>query len=92
MQVNLPEDLARYVEERVRRGDFVDESQAVQYALTVIRDQEVALSDDEVEELRAQLDPAIAEADRGETSPWSASEVIQEGERLLQDRAHKRAS
>ena len=62
---------------KVRAGQFASADEAVNALLAMTMEQE-RLTPDDVAELRAALDPAIAEADRGEFVEFTAADVIRE--------------
>lgn len=68
MNVSLTPELERLVERKVESGEYKSASEVVRHALRLLsrddREHEAKL-----EALRAQLDPAIAEFERGESIP-----------------------
>ena len=77
MTVTLSRDLEEFIAEKVRSGQFDSANDAVNRLLELIREQERSTTED-VEALRAELDPAIAQADRGEFVEFTAEDVIAE--------------
>jgi len=77
MTVRLTAELERYIAEKVRSGEYGSPQEAVNSLLAGVKEQE-ALSPEDVAEVRAELDPAIAEADRGEFVPFTADDIIAE--------------
>jgi antitoxin ParD1/3/4 len=78
MTVSLTPEIEKFVAEKVRTGQFRSADDAVNALLAMSMAQE-QLTPDEVAELRAELDPAIAEADRGEFVEFTAEQIIAEG-------------
>jgi antitoxin ParD1/3/4 len=74
MQITLPPELARFVEEQVKAGRYESADGVVYAALTRLR-----IEDDippaELESLRAEVAAGIEEADRGELEPWNPDEI-----------------
>jgi antitoxin ParD1/3/4 len=89
MTVRLTAELERYISEKVRSGEYGSPQEAVNSLLAGIREQE-ALTPEDVADLRAELDPAIAEADRGKFCNFTAEDVIAEA-RSRQPRRRKGA-
>jgi antitoxin ParD1/3/4 len=77
MTISLTPEVQKFVAEKVRSGQYKTPDEAVNALLSMTMQQE-RLTPDDVEELRAQLDPAIAEADRGEFVEFTAEDVIAE--------------
>jgi antitoxin ParD1/3/4 len=77
MTVKLTAELERYIAEKVRSGEYGSPQEAVSCLLAGLREQE-ALTPEDVADLRAELDPALAEADRGELVRYTAEPVIAE--------------
>ena len=75
--VRLNSAMAKFVAAKVRAGQFASADEAVNGLLAVLKGQE-KLTPREVLELRAMLDPAIAEADRGEFVDFTAEQIIAE--------------
>ena len=75
MTVSLTPEMQAFVAEKVRAGQFASADEAVNALLAMTMEQE-RLTPDDVAELRAALDPAIAEADRGEFVEFTADDVI----------------
>jgi putative addiction module CopG family antidote len=77
MTVKLIPELERFIAEKVRNGEYASPQEAVNSLLAGLKEQE-ALTPEDVAELRVALDPAIAEADRGEFTEFTAEDVIAE--------------
>ena len=78
MTVSLTPEMQAFIAEKVRAGQFGSADEAVNALLAMTMEQE-RLTPEDVAELRAALDPAIAEADRGEFVEFTAEDVIREG-------------
>lgn len=61
MNVSLSPELEKLVQAKVESGRYTSESEVVEEALRLLEEREVHLN-----ELRARVDKALAEADRGE--------------------------
>ena len=90
MQVTLTPEMQAFVAEKVRAGQFASADEAVNLLLALVKEQE-ELTPSEVEELRAKLDPAIAEAACGEFVDFTADDVIAERRAALAARRKKGA-
>ena len=74
MNVNLTRELADFVSSEVASGDYASASELVFEALrSPRRDREVERQ--ELEILRRKLDRGIAQAERGEFSPRTVTEI-----------------
>jgi len=82
--------MEEFVAEKVRSGQFASADDAVNFLLAVLKEQE-ELSPADVEDLRAKLDPAIAELDRGQFVEFTAEDVIAERRAALAARRKKGA-
>lgn len=78
MTISLTPEVEKFVAEKIRTGQYGSADEAVNSLLAMTMDQE-RLTPEDVAELRARLDPAIAEADRGEFVDFDAEQVIAEG-------------
>ncbi len=61
MNISLTPELQKLVQAKVESGLYASESEVVEDALRLLEQREIQLS-----ELRARMDQALAEADRGE--------------------------
>jgi antitoxin ParD1/3/4 len=77
MTILLTPEVQKFVAEKVRSGQFRSADEAVNALLAMTMEQE-RLTPEDVAELRARLDPAIAEADRREFVEFTAEDVIAE--------------
>jgi putative addiction module CopG family antidote len=78
INVPLNPDVQKYVEEKIKTGQYASPEQAVNAIVRQACQQE-RLSCEEIEELRAAVDAGIALADRGEFVEFTAEDVIAEG-------------
>jgi len=84
MSLNIRADLQRFIEEQVKAGRFATETEAVNVALELLREQQAAdLGDWPIDELRREVAKGIEQADRGEFSDFSAEQVIADGRKRL---------
>jgi Arc/MetJ-type ribon-helix-helix transcriptional regulator len=90
VQVKLKSDIAEFIAEKVRAGEFASADEAVNFLLTAAKDQ-TGSGNSDVGELRAEIDPAIAEAERGEFVEFDAEDVIAERRRAPTARRKKGA-
>ena len=88
MTVSLTREMQEYVNEKVRTGQFASAEEAVNGLLALFKEQE-ELTPDDLAELRAELDPAIAEADRGEFVDVNVEDIIAERRAALAARRKK---
>ena len=71
MNVSLKPELERFVQERVKAGQFESPEDAINTALMALREQET-LTPEDVAELRREIAIGIEQLDRGESAPWDA--------------------
>jgi antitoxin ParD1/3/4 len=79
MTISLRPELQRFVEERVRAGEYATADEAVNSLLSFVAQQE-ELTGEQLEALRRQVAVGIAEADRGELLDWDPKAVWDEVE------------
>jgi antitoxin ParD1/3/4 len=77
MTVTLTPELERFITAKVSSGEYASAQDAVNGLLAALKEQE-ALTPQDVAELREALDPALAEADRGDFTEFTAENVISE--------------
>jgi antitoxin ParD1/3/4 len=77
MNVSLSPEMARFVEEKVKTGQFQSPSEVINGALTAYQQAEL-LTPEALAELRDQVDIGIAQLDRGEGRPWDAAALKDE--------------
>jgi antitoxin ParD1/3/4 len=78
MTVSLTPEVQKFVAEKVRARQYRSADEAVN-ALLAMTMQHERLTQEEMAELRAELDPATAEADRGEFVQFTTEDIIAEG-------------
>jgi antitoxin ParD1/3/4 len=81
MQVSLTPALERFIEEKLKSGDFESASDVVGSALAMWKAQEELTSDD-VDELRAQICVGLEQARRGENTPLDMNAIKEQARRL----------
>ena len=79
MKVSLRPNLQRFVESQVRSGRFASENEVVSEALRHLMEYQR----NDAAQLRAEIAESLAELDRGEGTPWDATEVKALGRKLL---------
>lgn len=76
MNVNLTQEMADFVESQLASGDYVTASELVRDALRILRrDREIESEKTEI--LRRAIDQAISQAERGEFSGRSVTEIVE---------------
>jgi antitoxin ParD1/3/4 len=75
MNISLQPDVQRYVDEKIKLGLYGSQQEAVNGLLQHLRSLE-ELTSDAVDELRAEIDKGIAEADRGAFAEFTAEDII----------------
>jgi antitoxin ParD1/3/4 len=88
MNLSLSPDLQKFVDEKVRSGQYDSPEAVVRTALALLKSQD-DLTPDDVDELRRMLAPAIDRADRGEVEPWDVEEIRAEVERRSNEKQQK---
>jgi antitoxin ParD1/3/4 len=84
-EIKLSPEMKRFVEEKVRSGQFASASEVVHGALSALRAEE-ELSPGDVEELRREVAIGLEQADRGEFVAFTAETIITEGRHILANR------
>jgi putative addiction module CopG family antidote len=80
MKIELPPEMERFVERKVRAGEYSNPGDLVRDAIQVLMDQE-ALTPEQAAYLREEVGRGIAQADRREYAQFNAESIIAE-ERL----------
>ena len=75
MNIALKPDVQKYVEEKVKTGQYTSPEEAVNILLQQSRQREELTADD-IEELRREIDVGITEADHGKFADFDAEDVI----------------
>jgi antitoxin ParD1/3/4 len=91
MRVSLRPDLEKFIEEKVRNGQYADVDAVVNDAVEMLKEQnereELSPEDaQKLEELRREIQIGIDQADRGEFVEFTAEDIIREGEAELRRR------
>jgi len=87
MNVNLSDNLKRFVRSQLRTGRYSTASEVVRDALKLLRDK---LREDT--ETRAAAQVGIDDFERGDYAPWNAEEARALGRKLLAESKRKAAS
>jgi antitoxin ParD1/3/4 len=72
MKVSLDPELERFVEEKVRAGQYQSADEVVNSAVDMLRQQET-LSAEDIAELRREIAIGLEQLDRGESASWDAA-------------------
>ena len=75
MNVSLKPDVQKYVEEKVKTGQYASPEEAVNNLLQQPRQREELTAED-IEELRREIDVGINEANHGQFADFDAEGVI----------------
>ena len=81
MQVSLTPELVRFVEEKLKSGDFESADDVIGSALAMWKAQE-ELSSTDLDELRAQIKVGLDQACRGESTPLDMNAIKEQARRL----------
>jgi antitoxin ParD1/3/4 len=74
MQVSLNPEMQRFVEDKIRSGQYSNADAVVNDALTILRAQEARTPED-VEELRRMIVVGIAQLDEGKGADWDPEDL-----------------
>lgn len=85
MEIRLTADLEKFVEEKVKAGQFANPTEMINNALLLLKDHQARLptDPDELAELRRQVAVGIEQADRGQFADFDAEEIKAERRRRL---------
>ena len=75
MDVTLTPEVQRFVEEKVKSGQYGSADEAVNRLLALVKERE-SLGPEDIEELRSEVDAGIEDADRGRFVDYTAEDVI----------------
>ena len=75
MDVKIKPEFQRFIEDAVKSGRFDSSDDMINAGLAVLQAQS-ELTNGELDELRAEVDKGLAEADRGEFVEFTAEDVI----------------
>jgi len=82
VSISLKEEDQRFLEEVVRSGRYLSESEVVAEALADFRLRE-AIRRAKLDELRAKIEVGIEQADRGDFVEFTAEDIKREGRQRL---------
>lgn len=88
MTINLREEDRRFIEEALKSGRYVSQSEAISDAIAELRARE-ELRQARLGELRSKIAVGIEQLDRGEGAEWSAQAIKDKGRALLSNRKSK---
>jgi antitoxin ParD1/3/4 len=74
MKISLNTQMQRFVDEKVKSGQYATPDEVVNSALAVLRAQETESAEDSAE-LRRLIAVGIAQLDRGEGSEWDPDDL-----------------
>ncbi len=83
--ITLRDEDERFLEEAMKSGRYVNESEAVSDAIAELRARE-ELRQARITELRAKVMVGIEQLDRGEGAAWNSEEIKAKGRALLASR------
>lgn len=88
MRISIRPDLAQFVDEKVRTGHYADADAVVNDAVEMLKEQEAAeaMSQEEIEELRREVDIGLQEIERGEIVEFTGEDIKREGRAALERR------
>ncbi len=86
MHISLPADLEKFVEEKVKTGQYETAEDVVEDGLRLLRH----LPEWTDLELRKEIEIGLSQLDRGEGKPWNVDDIIAAGKQKLANnrRAH----
>jgi antitoxin ParD1/3/4 len=88
MKITLDPKLERFVEEKVKSGQYASADAVVTSALSLLRDQETLTAED-VARLKREVAIGIEQLDRGESAPWDPEEIKAKGRKIFEARRRK---
>jgi antitoxin ParD1/3/4 len=74
MEITLPPDLLKFIEEKVQAGQFQSPSEVIHGALAVLKEQEEWTSED-IANLREDIAVGLEQLERGEGDSWDVEEA-----------------
>jgi antitoxin ParD1/3/4 len=89
LAVTIKEADRRFIEEAMKSGRYLSESEVVADAIAELKARE-QIRQAQLAELKADIDIGIQQLDRGEGRSWNAEEIKAKGRELLASRNHKR--
>jgi putative addiction module CopG family antidote len=88
MNISLKPNLEKFIADQVKADRFQSADEAMNAAVAHFQMEE-ALSDEDLNDLRAEIDAGIAEADRSEFADFTAADIV--AERLAARKNGKKA-
>lgn len=88
MRISLRPDLEKFVEEKVRQGQYENVDAVLNNAVEMLKAQD-EMSPEDLEALRREIDIGLEQADRGEFVEFTAEDIIREGEAELRRRRRR---
>jgi antitoxin ParD1/3/4 len=82
MNITLSPEMQRFLDEKLKTGQFTSASDVIDSALAILRDSET-LNEEGLNELRRDIRVGIDQLDNGEGRPWNADEM----KALMRERA-----
>jgi antitoxin ParD1/3/4 len=77
MEVKLRPELERFLDEQLAAGHYASAEDAINAGVARLQTEQ-ELSEVEIQDLRADLDAGLAQADRGEFVEFTAEDIIRE--------------
>jgi antitoxin ParD1/3/4 len=74
MNIVLSPEMQRFLEEKVKAGQYASRSEVIDSALVSLKESE-ELTPEVIDELRRELRLGIEQLDRGDGQPWDAEAV-----------------
>lgn len=74
MEITLPPELLKFVEQKVQAGQYESAAAVIQGALVALKQQE-ELTDEDLAELREDVEVGLDQLARGEGAPWDAEQT-----------------
>jgi putative addiction module CopG family antidote len=74
MEITLPPELLKFVEQKVQAGQYDSAAAVIQGALVALKQQD-ELTDEDVAELREDVKVGLEQLARGEGAPWDAEQT-----------------
>ena len=87
MNISLHPDLQKFIDDQLAAGHYESADALINTALARLQSENH--SADDLAELRAEIEVAIAQADRGELEDWDIHDIRAEGQRLLSESRKK---
>ncbi len=75
MSINLRPDIEQFLREKVEMGQFESIEEAAN-ELLALKQEEETLTEEDIAEIRQEVQKGIEQADRGEFSPFTIEEII----------------